>query len=183
MNELALYRGALVFAAVLELAFAGWIVRRRPEDRETLDRIPRARKCGTALGFLALLWCVPHARPIVFDWMLPWLYPAVIVCTALAYFFVDYLLSRALGGIFILGAYFFVHGAFEFHTPGTAALSLLYWGVGILGICFSGKPCWMRDLLRKCAADARFRYAAAGAALLLAAASLLAALLTKGSAA
>ena len=183
MNELLIYRGALVFAAVLELVFTAWILRLRPADREKLDRIPRARKTGIALGFLALLWCVPHARPIVFDWMLPLLYPAVIVCTVLAYFFVDYLLSRALGGIFILGAYFFVHGAFDFHTPGTAGLSLLYWGLGIAGICFSGKPCWMRDLLRKCADDPRVRYFAAFYAVLLALASVAAAILTRGGAA
>ena len=30
MNELILYRGALVFAAVLELAFATWVLRLRP---------------------------------------------------------------------------------------------------------------------------------------------------------
>ena len=180
MSELVLYRAALIFAAALELLFAGWVLKLRPEDREKTDRIPRARKTGIALGFLALLWCVPHARPIVFDWMLPLLYPTVIVCSVLAYFFVDYLLSRALGGLFILGAYFFVHGAFDYHTPGTAWISILYWILGIAGICFSGKPCWMRDWLRKCDADARFRRGTALYAVVLALTSIAAAILTKG---
>ncbi|MBR4957597.1 MAG: hypothetical protein IKZ31_07535, partial [Lentisphaeria bacterium] len=115
---------------------------------------------------------------IVFNWMLPMLYPAVIVFTVLAWFFLDYLLSRALGGLFILSAYYFVYSAFNWHTPYLAVFSILYWLLGIAGICFSGKPCWMRDVLRLCCDSPRYRYAAAGFSFILAAASILAAILT-----
>jgi hypothetical protein len=112
--------------------------------------------------------------------MLPLLYPAAILFTVLSWFFLDYLFSRALGGILILGAYYFVYGAFNFHTPGLAAFSILYWIAGITGICFSGKPCLMRDLLRSCCQSARIRWTAAGFCAILSAASILAAVLTKG---
>ena len=70
MNELLIYRGALVFAAVLELVFAAWILRLRPADREKLDRIPRAARLAeifavnlrTVAGWTPELWSqVPHA--------------------------------------------------------------------------------------------------------------------------
>lgn len=180
MNELTIFRAALILAAILEAGTAFWLFRRTPAKQEQTDRLPRNKYAGIALGFLALLWCVPHAEPIVFNWMLPLLYPAAILFTVLSWFFLDYLFSRALGGILILGAYYFVYGAFNFHTPGLAAFSILYWIAGITGICFSGKPCWMRDLLRSCCQSARIRWTAAGFCAILSAASILAAVLTKG---
>ena len=178
MNDYSIYLAALIAAAVLETGTAVWLLRLRPESRVWIDRIPRNKPAGIILGFLALLWCVPHAQPIVFNWMLPMLYPAVIVFTVLAWFFLDYLLSRALGGLFILSAYYFVYSAFNWHTPYLAVFSILYWLLGIAGICFSGKPCWMRDILRLCCDSPRYRYAAAGFSFILAAASILAAILT-----
>ncbi len=175
-----MYRLALVLAALAEIAAAVWIFRRKAENTPQTDRIPRAKIPGIVLGFLALLWCVPHARPIVFDWMLPMLYPMVIGLTILSWFFLDYLFSRALGGLMILCAYYFVHGAWEFHTPGTAGLSILYWLLGIAGIAFSGKPCWMRDFLRSCCRSPKIRTAAGISLAVLSAVTLLAAVLTAG---
>lgn len=178
MNDLLIFRGALLLAAILELGTAVWLLRLRPEKRDAVDRIPRNKYAGILLGFPALLWCVPHAQPIVFNWMLPMLYPAAVIFTVLAWFFLDYLCSRALGGILILSTYFFVYSAFEWHTPYLPLFSGLYWILGIAGICFSGKPCWMRDLLRLCCSAPRYRYITAGFCAVLAAASLLAAILT-----
>ncbi len=180
MSDQSIYLAALIFAAILESGTGVWLLRRRPADKEWTDRIPRHKKAGAVLGFLALLWCVPHAEPIVFNWMLPLLYPAVVVFTVLGWFFLDYLLSRALGGLFILSAYYFVYSAFTWHTPYLAIFSILYWILGIVGICFSGKPCWMRDLLRKCCDSPRYRLIVSGFLFLLSAASILAAVLTGG---
>ena len=180
MSEWNIFRAALIRAAVLEAGSAVWLFRLNPAKQEQTDRLPRNKKAGIVLGFLALLWCVPHAEPIVFNWMLPWLYPAVILFTVLSWFFLDYLFSRAVGGLLILGTCYFVYGAFNFHTPSLAAFSILYWLAGIAGICFSGKPCWMRDLFRLCCKSSRIRWTAAGFCALLSAASILAAILTKG---
>ena len=108
MSEWNIFRAALILAAFLEAGSAVWLFRLNPAKQEQTDRLPRNKKAGIVLGFLALLWCVPHAEPIVFNWMLPWLYPAVILFTVLSWFFLDYLFSRAVGGLLILGTYYFV---------------------------------------------------------------------------
>ncbi len=182
MNDFLLYRMALTAAALAETGGALWLMRRKPEDTAQTDKIPREKYTGIVLGFFALLWCVPYAKPIVFDWMLPLLYPLAAVLAVLGWFFLDYLLSRALGGILILSAYFFVHGGFEFHTPYLAGFSILYWLLGTAGIAFSGKPCWMRDFLRCCCRKRLWRIGAGVFLLVLAAASLFAAVFSAGAA-
>lgn len=161
MNPLTIYKIAL-FALTAGLIAAGiFSLRLSPQNLERYEAIPRNRIAGGMLAFVALLWCIPHTRPIIWTSWLPFLYPLVILCTVLAYAYLDYLFSRALGGFMILAAYYFLHESFSYHSTGTAFFSLLCWGVGIVGIFFSGKPYLMRDLIRKCAASARWRYATA----------------------
>ena len=122
------------------------------------ESLPRNKNMGVILVFLCLLWCVPQARPIVWDWMLPWLYPLAITFSILCFLFLDYLFSRGTGGFFILLTYYFVHEAFTFCTPLTALFALMCWVLGIAGLFFSGKPHLLRDFIRKLAKSSRIRY-------------------------
>ncbi len=161
MDGFLVYRIALAAAGVVLLGLALWFARLRPDALPRWEPLPRNRWAGAVLGLIALLWCVPYARPIAFDWLVPLLYPLAVLGAVLGYFFLDYLLARAAGGLFILTAYYFVHAAFEFHAPLCAALSIGYWLLGIAGICLSGKPCWGRDLIRLGCRSVRGRYATA----------------------
>lgn len=181
MSELVVYQIAQGCAAVIAVALAVWVGRLKEASLVKVEPLPRNRIAGAVLGLVALLWCIPHARPIAFEWMQPWLLWIAIGGAIAGYFFMDYLLSRAIGGLFILIAYYFVHGAFEFHTPGMAVISILYWILGIIGICFSGKPCWMRDLLRKCCADRKYRIGLAVYFAVLGVATLAGLILEKGN--
>ncbi len=159
MFEEKIYFGAQIVSILLMLGLTVWVFRLREDKLSKVESIPRNRSVGGILGLLGLIWAIPHAQPIVFNWMLPLLWPMAIGGAVAAYLLLDYLFSRAVGGILILGAYYFVHSAFEFHTQGLALIAICYWIWGILGICFSGKPCWMRDLIRKSCKDWRYRLA------------------------
>ena len=98
----------------------------------------------------------------------------------LSYFFLDYLLARAVGGVMILWAYYLVHESFNVHAAGTPVLALLAWIFGFGGIWVSGRPCALRDWIRLCCGKPHWRWASAGFLILLAAAMLAAAALTGG---
>ena len=66
-------------------------------------------------------------------------------------------LPGMLGGISILGAYYFIHKSFEWHTPLLGALVVPAWIFGIAGIWVSGKPCALRDWIRLCAGSKTWR--------------------------
>lgn len=180
MNDWMIFQAGLLSAAVISAAIGIWILRLTPEKTEMAEPVARLRLAGSVLGLAALIWCVPHARPICFGWMLDWLYPAAVAGAVLGYYFLDYHFSRAMGGILILSSYFFVHGAFDWHTPGLPVVSVIFWIMGIMGICFGGRPCWMRDLLRKCCAVKGWRWMTGGYFLVLCGALLWTFFLTPG---
>ena len=134
----------------------------RESNRERWESLPRNRNLAFLPALLGLIWCIPHTRAIAFDWMVPLLWPMAFIFAAAAYWLLDYLLSRTLGGLMILTAYFLIHGAFEFHAPLAGAVTAFSLAMGTLGICLAGKPCRMRDLMRLCAARRRWRQAIAG---------------------
>ena len=84
---------------------------------------------------------------------------AAVILTVLSYFYLDYLFARALGGAFIIGAYYFVHAAYEFQVPGAIMLTIFAWLWGIAGIIISGKPSLMRDYFRRNANNLKLKNA------------------------
>ncbi len=160
MNAYQIYTTALIACGFASLVMAFWAGRMNLTRLPKWESLPRNRNIGVILVFLCLLWCVPQARPIVWDWMLPWLYPLAIAFSILGFMFLDYLFSRAIGGFFILLTYYFVHEAFTFHTPVLALFAIMCWALGILGLFFSGKPHLSRDFIRKLAKSTHIRYTA-----------------------
>lgn len=122
------------------------------------EKIPRHLFLGISFAIPCLIWCIPNARPILPDSMQDWCWPLVVICAILAYFFLDYLFSRALGGFLILVSYYFLQESFTNHTPASAVLATCCYLAGSVGICFAGKPHLMRDLIRACAKDRRWKF-------------------------
>jgi hypothetical protein len=160
MDAYQIYTTALVACGLASLLVAVWAGRMNLERLPKWESLPRNRNIAVILVLLCLLWCVPQAKPIVWVWMLPWLYPLAIFFSILSFFFLDYLFSRAIGGFFILLTYYFAHEAFTFHTPVLALFAIMCWALGILGLFFSGKPHLFRDFIRKLAKSSRIRYTA-----------------------
>lgn len=122
------------------------------------EKLPRNKWIGLFGGWIALALCVPHAAVVAPAFLIPWLWPIVVIVPVLGFFSVDYPCARALGGLLILLGYYMVHFTFEFRTPGAPLLAVAGWLAGIAGIWISGKPCAMRDCLRLCAVRKEFRW-------------------------
>lgn len=146
------------FAVPVFMALCAYTLYKVNEANITFfEKLCRSRKTGVIIGFPLLCWCVPHAQAIIFSWAESYLWYAAIVLTVLSYFYLDYLTARAAGGLFIVGAYMFVHWGYEFQVPCAWLMTVFAWLWGVIGICISGKPSWMRDYFRRCAVDMKLK--------------------------
>jgi len=180
MNELLLFRIALAAAGVLFVFFAVWTFRLSPQNLSRWEPLPRWRLPGMLIGWAALFLCVPHAEVVSPGFLVPLLWPLAVAVPVLGYFFVDYALARALGGIAILGSYYFIHKSFEWHTPLMAGLTVLAMLFGVAGIWVSGKPSALRDWIRLCSRSGSWRAASVGFFAILALALFWSAAMTTG---
>jgi hypothetical protein len=152
-----------LFACAVGAGLAGvWAAGLKESTLSKWESMPRNKQFGAALALVCLIWCIPHAQPIVWDWMKPWLLPMALAFTVIGFYFLDYLFARAIGGFFILLTYYLLHESFTFHTPGAAVFAVLCWGLGILGLFFSGKPYLCRDMIRKIARSSKIKYLTVG---------------------
>lgn len=145
--------------AALLFCFSGFYVYRlRGEARiVAAERAVRNRVAGVIVGVIALAMCVPQAAAISWDWLADILWWLVVVLAVSSYIFLDHLLSRAIGGLLVMSAYYLVNYGFAIHLPlGAAGYALaLLWGA--FGLCISGWPYLLRDILRGCGRKDRWR--------------------------
>ncbi len=157
-----IYPIALVAFGLAAGGAAAWAMRLSPETLPRWERLPRDPWVGGALAALGLAWCIPHARPMLPAGVHGYLLPLAALCTWLAYMYVDYLFARALGGLMILAAHFFLAESFARHSPAHGLFAIACLAFGTVGIFFCGKPYWLRDLIRRMARSPRWRQATAG---------------------
>ena len=138
------------------LAYLLWAT--TPENLPRREAWTRSRLCGLVLGYAVLIPCVPLARVVTPDILLPLLWPLAIVMPLVCAYYVDYPNARAIGGALILLSYLTVHWGFDLELPGAPALTVLAWIVGIGGIWLSAQPWKLRDWFRS---GAKFRRIAA----------------------
>ena len=158
MSDIAIFTAGLFGMGIIGTLATLFMLRLDSDNIQYYEKIARLRHAGGVIAFICLLWCVPNAKPIVWDWMLPALYPLVIIFTIVAWGFLDYLFSRAIGGLCILTAYWFLHDAFTFHSFMSPAFAIFCWIIGIAGLLFSAKPHLFRDMLRKIAAQNSWKF-------------------------
>ncbi len=182
MSELLWFRiGCALGGVVLGIVTAG-VLRLNAQTLKRVEPWPRNRLWGMLLGWIALAVCVPHAAVVAPGFLVPLLWPLAVAVPVLGYFYVDYPLARALGGLMILGSYYLIHSAFNLSSPLLPLLAGLGWSFGLAGIWISGRPCALRDWLRKCSASRVWRWTSVVLLDLLTISLLAAAIWTKGEA-
>ena len=115
---------------------------------------------GIILGILCILWISANLSPVLVDNLKPlriWLYPAMTILGISSFFFLDYLFARALGGICLLLADFFLYQAYVEQIYWRPLYSLILYGIGINGLILILYPYHFRDLLEKISIDKRCR--------------------------
>ena len=123
-------------------------------------KVPRERNVGSAIGLLALIWAARIALPMMEGGLAkvkPFLVPAAIALGIACWFLLEYVMSRALGGILILVSATVMHMAFSEHAPARWALSLSCYLVGTAGMVMIGWPWLFRDWLEKVDGVKRWR--------------------------
>ena len=128
------------------LAYLLWSV--TPDGLRRREAWTRDRVWGLVLGYIVLVACVPYARVVSPDFLLPFLWPLALILPPVCAYFVDYPNARAVGGALILAAYLAVHYGFDLELPGAPVLTVLAWLVGIYGIVLSAQPWRLRDEFR-----------------------------------
>lgn len=147
-SDFEIYKISLIAFGAVGLLSCFWLWTVKPENVQVREKLARARYAGLVIAFFDLLWCIPHSKPLLPVSMHDMLLPAVFVCAFLAWAFLDYLFSRAIGGFMILLAYYFLHESFTFHSTASQVFACFCFAMGIAGIFFSGKPYLFRDMFR-----------------------------------
>lgn len=125
--------------------------------------LPRQRVAGAILAFLCLLWAANYALPLLeggaagFQPVIKILVPLL---TILAFFHLNFLFARALGGILVLAMNQLLHLAFVVQLPGRPLFSALCYLVVIAGLVCLVAPWRLRDLLEKTKTSHAWRYGA-----------------------
>lgn len=147
MNYCILVSSALALVVLL----LGGLLWRMPDLPAVWgSRIARHRAGGALLGLVCLVWSA-HYGIIMLEGDLSRFHYlvklAVPVAALLCYFYLDYLLARALGGFMILAANYLLHAAFAAAVPGRSWYSLVCLCLGVAGLFLVGTPWRLRQLL------------------------------------
>lgn len=166
---MALYRTLSVFLALAGVAFAATAAFGTTRHPELAKKLPRARVAGTILGALVLAYCAYEGGQLLpgTRWG-AFFYALVPIVTVLSYFFLDFLMARAFGGLLIVLANYVIQHAFAYHCGCRPlfAIAALCWGC--LGIAFLAWPWWTRDFFAYCEKHSGPRLACFGIAVVLA---------------
>ncbi len=125
------------------------------------ESIPRAKISGAILGFAALMAFIPNAVPVLGGNPFPYLFAASVIFVVLSYFYLDYLFARSFAGALIIAAHFLLKESYAYDLKLSWIFALMCFALGTLGIFIAAKPHYMRDIIRKCFADWRWRHASA----------------------
>ena len=150
---------------IILIAFSFLCWRILPNKKQLWRIIPRDRTLGTVLGAICLIWSAMNAYPLFEGNAVKFrafLAPAAIIITILSYFHLDYLFSRALGGILLLSISWLLHEAFVIHTPMRPLFSVICYSLGIASFFLIAAPYRFRDMLEKVTDDGRWRTGVAG---------------------
>lgn len=154
----------MISAAVLSLLMAGalyilaLLVRK---NKELWRQLPREKIAGVVIAGIALVWAEMHAENMLQDFMnkgnISYVRFLVPVILGLSFYYLEYLFTRAVGGLIVLVAVSAMDNAFIDYMPARFILSTFCYAWGIYALFMIGMPWIFRDCLRKAAYSENFR--------------------------
>ena len=135
-------------------------------EPDLFRRLPRARILGAVVAVVCLVWSAYHVCLMLegglvkFRVIVKLLVPVIAI---LAYTHLDYLFTRALGGLVVLVVNHLLHAAFVVHLPGRPVFALVCYLLGLLGLLLVAAPWHFRDALERAAESGRYRRGMAAA--------------------
>jgi len=158
---MAVHFAALSFVFAAILAALGYILGFASHRQPDLWRkLPRERILGEIITVVCLVWCTVHVLPMLEGDMARfrvWVRLLAPVLAVLSFFFLDFLFTRALGGLFLLMVNDLLHGAFTVHLPVRPIFAVVSYALGVLAMFMIGAPWRFRDLLETCGNSVRRR--------------------------
>ena len=154
---------ALLGSVLVAVAFCFWSI--LPQKKQLWRIIPRERYVGIVLGVICLIWSASHAHALLEGASAKFrvfLGPGVILVTLLCYFLLDYLFTRALGGILLLLVNWLLHEAFIENIQFRPVFSIICYLLGIASFFLIAAPYRFRDWLEKISHDNRWRTVSTG---------------------
>ena len=145
--------------AILWLGFSalfGFAVQRWPQ---LWQRLPRDRNVGIILAAAALIWAAWYGIPMLEGGMAKFrigIKILVPVTAILAYFYLNFLLTRAVGGLMMLASTFLMSSAFAAKIPLRPVHSTACYLMAIAGAIMLAAPWRFRDALQKAREYKRF---------------------------
>ena len=122
--------------------------------------LPRQREAGVVMAFLCLLWAADYAFPMFqeqFESFKTILMILVPILAVLSFFFLNFLFTRALGGLLLLSMSHILHEAFVAQIPLRGLLAILCYSIVFAGALCLATPWHFRDLLEKTKVSAKWR--------------------------
>ena len=122
--------------------------------------LPRQRIAGVVMAFICLLWAADYAFPMFegqlenFKSVLKILIPVLAV---LSFFFLNFLFTRALGGLLLLSMSHLLHQAFVAQLPMRGFFAVLCYSIIVAGILCLAVPWHFRDLMEKTKTSTKWR--------------------------
>lgn len=158
MTETALYRLWMLPGAAFLIASGAVFLCINGQNLPRFEKIPRNRYFGLLTGWFALAWCIPHAQAVAPSFLLPFMWPLAVIVPIAGFFCLDYMTSRAVGGIFIILAYEALHRSFNLDLPLAGVIAITSWLLGACGIWISGIPHHLRDAIRQAGTKKKWKY-------------------------
>lgn len=136
-----------------------------PRGLVSASRAARSRAGGAALAIICAAWSTHYILLMLEGGMARYHNLAILLMaglTILCFFYLDYLMTRALGGVVLLCVNAAIGQAFVADLPGRGAYAILCYILGIAAMVMIGLPWRFRQLLETSARSAAWRHAVGG---------------------
>ncbi len=146
-----------VFSAAVAFTF-GYAVQHWPRLYSSL---PRERYIGAVLGIISLVWAAYHVAAMLEGGAARYrvlIIMSVPVVAVLCYIYLDYIFTRALGGVLLLIVNVLLQQGFVVHVPFRPFFSTILYLFGIAGLFLVASPWHLRDLLERSSEFPAWRY-------------------------